>query len=244
MGKQLTYRQVMSLLRTRIDGLPDGTKLPTVLELATEYGATKSTVSRAVGDLQAAGLLVARRGAGIFVRHYQPIARSSPARLARNRWGAGYAVQDAETDGRVRVADVHVDEVPAPAWAAGPLGLPPDGLVVSRGRKFVIDGRAVQLATSYLPVDIARGTRLAYSDTGPGGSYARLAELGHAPARFTEYVRSRMPDPVEVEALRLVGGPVLEITRHAVTGSGRCVEVNRMVLDSDVYLLDYTFDAG
>ena len=37
------------------------------------------------------------------------------------------------------------------------------------------------------------------------------------------------------------GTPVLEITRHAFQDDGRCVEVNRMILDATAYVLDYTF---
>jgi GntR family transcriptional regulator len=36
---------------------------------------------------------------------------------------------------------------------------------------------------------------------------------------------------------------VVEITRHAFQEDGRCVEVNRMILDGTAYILDYAFDA-
>jgi GntR family transcriptional regulator len=116
--------------------------------------------------------------------------------------------------------------------------------VATRSRRFLVEDRPVQLATSYLPVDLARGTAIMHTDTGPGGIYARLGELGHAPATFTEFLRARMPVPAEVGRLELPDGtPVIEITRHAYTRAGRCVEVARMVLDATAYLLDYTFDA-
>jgi GntR family transcriptional regulator len=102
------------------------------------------------------------------------------------------------------------------------------------------------LATSYLPLSIVGGTRIAYTDTGPGGVYARLAELGHAPARFTERLIARAPRPDEVERLELttsVGALVLEIVRYAYTEQNRCVEVNRMILDATAYELAYEFGA-
>jgi GntR family transcriptional regulator len=40
-----------------------------------------------------------------------------------------------------------------------------------------------------------------------------------------------------------VGALVVEITRYAYTDAGRCVEVNRMVLDATAYELEYHFDA-
>jgi len=128
--------------------------------------------------------------------------------------------------------------------AAEALGIAADSPVVFRSRRYVVDDKAVQLATSYYPVDLARGTRITYTDTGPGGSYAVLAELGHAPASFTEYLLARMPRPDETAQLDLPGGtPVIEITRHASEVGGRCVEVNRMILDGSAYLLDYSFSA-
>ena len=50
------------------------------------------------------------------------------------------------------------------------------------------------MATSYLPLDIAAGTALASTDPGPGGTYSQLADLGHAPATYTETARVRPPD--------------------------------------------------
>lgn len=77
------------------------------------------------------------------------------------------------------------------------------------------------------------------------GSYARLAELGHAPAHFREDVRARMPQPDESEALGLPSGgsPVIDIVRIAFDADGRPVEVNEMTLDASGYILRYDFRA-
>ncbi|MEK8141760.1 UTRA domain-containing protein [Streptomyces sp. M10(2022)] len=61
-----------------------------------------------------------------------------------------------------------------------------------RSRRYLLDGKPVLKAVSYLPAEIADGTPIAEVDTGPGGIYARLAELGHAP-KFREEIRVRMP---------------------------------------------------
>ncbi|MYT39508.1 UTRA domain-containing protein [Streptomyces sp. SID8356] len=81
-------------------------------------------------------------------------------------------------------------------------------------------------------------------DTGPGGTYARLAELGSEPVHFREEIRSRMPTAVEAEQLKLpTGTPVMLVCRTAFTAEGRAVEVNEMILDSASYILEYAFDA-
>jgi GntR family transcriptional regulator len=123
------------------------------------------------------------------------------------------------------------------------MGLAPGTPVVRRSRRFVVDeDRPVQLATSWYPSDIAQGTPIAALDTGPGGSPARLAEVGHAPTRHRERIRIRMPLPSERDELQLVPGtPVAHITRMSYDDDGRCVEVTEMILDGASYELEYTF---
>ena len=80
--------------------------------------------------------------------------------------------------------------------------------------------------------------------TGPGGSYARLADIGHAPARFREDLRSRMPSPDEAERLDIAPGtPVVEIIRVALDAAGTPVEVNEMTADASAYIFRYEFPA-
>jgi GntR family transcriptional regulator len=225
--------------------MPDGTRLPSLAELAQTYGVSPDVARQAVAALRRERLVVTRHGAGTFVSRFALIVRSSPGRLARDRWGAGADIQDADTGPRPRTVGTVVAEVPAPEFAATALDVEPGSPVLARSRRFLVEDRPVQLATSYLPLDIVRGTAATYTDTGPGGLYARLADLGHAPARFTERVTARGPYPDERTALEMPagGGLVFEIVRHAFTETGRCVEVNRMVLDAAVYELEYTFDA-
>ncbi|MBV6658587.1 MAG: phosphonate metabolism transcriptional regulator PhnF [Devosiaceae bacterium] len=46
-----------------------GDKLPTEAAFAQRFGVNRHTVRRALADLQSAGLVFARRGAGVFVAH-------------------------------------------------------------------------------------------------------------------------------------------------------------------------------
>jgi GntR family transcriptional regulator len=81
-------------------------------------------------------------------------------------------------------------------------------------------------------------------DPGPGGIYARLAELGQAPAHFREEIQVRSPSADERAALNLSGSTtVLKICRTAYTSENRAVEVNEVTLDSQAYVLEYDFDA-
>ncbi|WP_328475097.1 GntR family transcriptional regulator [Actinoplanes sp. NBC_00393] len=241
------YRRVADALREGIRNgeLAPGSRLASLPKLGQEFDVSPDVARQALAVLRAEGLVETRQGAGAFVRAFAQITRRAPDRLARERWVGGEAIQDADTGPRWRTVDITVNEIPAPAAVAVALDLSEGEPVVARSRRFLVDERPVQLATSYFPADLVRGTAIAYTDTGPGGSYARLAELGHEPVRFRERVEDRLPDSAERSTLALPadGSRIFEVTRLAFTADGRCVEVNRMVLDAAVYVLEYEFSA-
>lgn len=175
----------------------------------------------------------------------QLLVRRGIQRLAHEQWGSGHSVWDAELAGRNLVVDqVRVEEGTASENAARVLGLDEGESVCVRSRRFVLDGKPVLLSTSYLPAPLVEGSAITQPDTGPGGIYARLAELGYGPVHFREEVRSRMPLPEEAAKLSLPAGtPVMLICRTAFAEKGRVVEVNEMVLDAAAYVLEYDFDA-
>ncbi|MGZ9932814.1 GntR family transcriptional regulator [Streptomyces sp. NC-S4] len=177
-------------------------------------------------------------------RAFKPLRRRGIQRLAQEQWGAGRSVWSDESEDRDLVVDqIDVREEEADLRVSDALGLPAEARVWARSRRFVLDGKPVLFAVSYLPSDVVADSAITQVDTGPGGAYARLAELGHAPVRFREEIRSRMPSADEAERLSLsVGTPVIHIVRTAFAQGGRVVEVNEMTLDSASYVLEYDFD--
>ncbi|MGW1837542.1 GntR family transcriptional regulator [Streptomyces sp. NPDC002067] len=175
----------------------------------------------------------------------RPLRRRGVQRLARERWGEGRSVWSADAEGRELVVDqVVVGEERAPAAVVDVLGIESHEAVCVRRRRFVLDGKPVLLATSYLPAALVAGSAIVQEDTGPGGVYARLAELGSEPVRFREEIRSRMPSRDEADRLSLgAGTPVMIIIRTAFAAGGRPVEVNEMTLDSSAYVLEYDIEA-
>ena len=102
------------------------------------------------------------------------------------------------------------------------LQLDPGEQTLIRRRRMYANGEPMQLATSYIPWSLAEGTPMAERDTGPGGIYSRLADIGHAAVRFTEDVSGRMPTPEEAEFLRLTPPqPVFFLIRVAFDGKDR-----------------------
>ncbi|GLW16587.1 GntR family transcriptional regulator [Streptomyces sp. NBRC 13847] len=241
------YRRIADALKRAVVAgeFGPGDRLPGENELMARHGVARMTARQALGVLTSEGLAEARKGAGVFVRDFQPIRRRSVPRLAREQWGEGRSVWAADVPDRELVVDeVSVGEEPAADAVAARLDLTPGDAVIVRRRRFVLDGKPVLLSTSYLPAGLVAGSAITRPDTGPGGVYARLAELDAAPARFREEVRSRMPAAEETDRLRLPAGtPVILISRTAVTADGRTVEVNEMILDASAYVLEYDVDA-
>lgn len=66
-----------------VGALRGGDRMPTVRSLADDLGINPNTVAKTYGELQRAGLLIGRRGAGTFVS--EELALPQPARRARER---------------------------------------------------------------------------------------------------------------------------------------------------------------
>lgn len=241
------YGQISDELRDRIVSgeYAPGAQIPGEDDLMSEYGVARETARKALQVLRSEGLTEVRRGVGVFVRSFSRIRRDAARRLSSRQWGGGRSIWDADVDAAtLDVEGLAVDEITAPDNVAHVLGLDVGAVVCRRSRRYVVDGAPVMTAVSYLSADITAGTPIAEPDPGPGGIYARLADLGFAPAEFREEVVCRMPRPAEAESLRLdVGTPVVTITRTAYTADGRPVEFNDMTLDASAYVLDYRFPA-
>ncbi|GAA1746452.1 GntR family transcriptional regulator [Nonomuraea bangladeshensis] len=238
------YRRIADGLRARIlaGELRDGDRLPGENALMADYAIARATARQALAVLINEGLAVPRRGSGVYVRLFKPIRRHGSRRLSREQWGQGRAIWDADTRGRPFTVD-HL-EVALERAAEHVAGILDSAEVWVRRRRYSVDARPVQLAASYFPAHLVQDSAITLTDTGPGGVYARLGDLGAAPAHFTEEVRARMPRPRESALLDLPGGtPVIVIARTAYTSGGLPVEVNEMVLDSAAYVLQYDFDA-
>ncbi|MEV6578429.1 GntR family transcriptional regulator [Streptomyces sp. NPDC051582] len=246
-GRQPKYQRIATELKAAIQAgtYGPGDRLPGENDLMAAHGVARMTARQALGVLQTEGLAEARKGAGVFVREFRLIRRRGVQRLAAEVWGEGRSIWAADTEDREPVVEfLSVGEEPAPPAVAAVLDLAEGAGVCVRRRRFLLDGKPVMLASSYLDAGLAAGTRIAEPDSGPGGIYARLADLGRKPVRFREEVRSRMPGAEEVERLGLASGtPVVLVSRTAFTAEGLAVEVNEMTLDASAYVLEYAFDA-
>ncbi|WP_043479836.1 GntR family transcriptional regulator [Streptomyces collinus] len=222
-----------------------GDRLPGENTLAEQYDVASLTARRALKILRTEGLIETKRGAGARVISFDPIRRRGLQRLAHEHWGSGKSVWSADDSRIPDVDQLTVTEgVLPPRHIGSVLELPPDETVCVRSRRYLMAGRPVMIAESYLPQSLVTGSPITQADTGPGGIYARLRDLGHAPARFREEVRVRMPTAEEATRLAIpTERSVIKLARTAFDSKGRAVEINEMTMDSAAYVLDYEFDA-
>jgi GntR family transcriptional regulator len=241
------FRQIADQLREAIEKgrLGENEQIPSETMLVEHYGVARMTVRHAIQVLQSEGLVLAEHGRGVFVRPRPPVRRLAADRFARRNREQGKAafIAEAEQAGsRPDVDSIVVREERPPPDIATRLGA--SGKVLARHRRYLLDGRPVETAVSYIPLDIARGTQISQPNPGPGGIYARLEEAGHLLHHFDEEVRSRMPMPEEARSLRLMPGvPVFHLIRTAYDTDGRAVEVCDTIMAADAYVLAYTLPA-
>ncbi|GAA4115471.1 GntR family transcriptional regulator [Streptomyces xanthochromogenes] len=240
------YQQMAAELRAAIDDgtYPAGGTLPKIVDLAQQHGVAKQTARAAVAQLEAEGLVDVTRRRGTVVR-----ARPTRRRLTRGRQvlrdERGYYF-DASAQPWTALEPPAITWAPAPRDIATLLGLPAgeeqqDVLVRDRLMGDATTGTPLQLATSYLPASLARGTQLAQKDTGPGGIYDLLEQMGHAPLSWEEAVSARMPTPTESDRLHLPKGvPLLRITRTTTGPDGTVLEINDTRMSANTFDIGYT----
>src|SRR5215472_4299823 len=243
------YKQIADHLRAAIarGRLREGDQLPSEAQLMGHYGIARMTVRNAMRLLQDEGLITAEHGRGVYVRARPPVRRLASDRFAqrhRKEGKAAFTVEAEQAGAEPRVDMIKVTEERPPAEVADRLKLSGKDNAVVRSRRYLLDGRPVETAVSYIPADLAKGTPIADPNPGPGGIYARLEEQGHTLGRFTEEVTARMPTPDEARLLSLSPGvPVFRLIRTAYDQDGRAVEVCDTIMAADAYVLSYELPA-
>jgi GntR family transcriptional regulator len=241
------YMQIADLLRSRIeDGTyPAGAQMPSEPELAAELQVSRVTVNRAVGILRSTGHVKVKRGAGTYVRNLPKIKRDAQKRYAARGQGTGAGeVEVREMNLQSRTDYREIGRATAPEHVVPVLALAKGDDVLIRQRVLFANDEPTQIADSYIPWSIAKGSKaLLQANAGTGGSYGRLEELGHGPVRFTEDVNVRMPSDAEQRTLELEASqPVFEIWHVAYTADDRPVEVCIHVMPGHLWTLRYGWE--
>ena len=245
------YRQVADLLRAGIESgdYSPGTPLPAEPDLAGRFGVSRVTINRAVQLLRGEGLVKVLRGRGTVVRAIPAIRRNSNRRYERasREEGGGRGAFDFEITRlglKPRTEVVQLEAVQPPPQAAELLKLGEGEKTLIRKRRMFASDEPVLLATSYIPWAIAEEAGVTSIDTGPGGTYSRLADIGLGPVRFSEDVRARIPTSEEEAFFSLSEAQqVFEIIHVAWLEDGRAVEYRIDALPIFQWIMHFEWNA-
>lgn len=219
------YAQIVNAIQTRIgDGTyPPGTLIPSESQLMAEFTTSRPTVVRSLGILQQGGWIESRAGVGRYVRARIPaLAPEQPERAAHLFTG----------DDTAGVKLLKVGPVLSSPRAAHALGLKAGTPVIARDRLVVAEIGPVELATTYVPVELAART-----DLGTGvplrepllEHLTRQAgiEFSHA----TERVSARSATDGEAQLLDIdPGAPVLTVLVAIFDTAGTpCVAIDAVI---------------
>lgn len=237
-------------LRRRIETgeLAPGDPVPRELQLAKEHSLSRTTVRQALARLQADGLITRGQGRlGRRVRDQRPLewnlhrfergARRDDPNTGMDDWSAAVAEQ-----GRTPRQEVSVSiEMPPPEVALA-LELPAGEMAAKRTRIRYVDNVPYQIATSYFPEDLARGTLLMEERdiSVPGGI---LRHIGCPQVSIRDQIIIRMPSSVEADQLDIPAGtPVGEHRRTGYGEDGQPVRHMVTVFAGDKHFLVYELE--
>jgi GntR family phosphonate transport system transcriptional regulator len=195
---------------------PAGSKLPTEADLSARFGVNRHTVRHALAALAAQGLVVPRRGAGVFVT-----APATEYRIGKRvRFN-----QNIAATGQVPSRQIsRLETCPATRTEAEALRIPAGSPVHVVEGLSLADGQPLALFRSVLPAarfpSLLQDLALIPSITAAMAS-GGLADYTRASTRLT----ARSADPVQALHLRLTeGAPVLQAVAVNVDIAGVPVE--------------------
>jgi GntR family transcriptional regulator len=243
------YEQVADSLRREIErgDLVPGAAIPSEAELQDRYRVSRDTVRKALAQLTNEGLVTAGQGRTRQVRSYAPLrwelATFENRKCAGDEddpWSAAVRRQGRRPSETIELGIV----VPPPRIAELLQLKPGEDVAVIRKRVRFVDDRPYQIADSYFPEAIVRGTPLMEprSVNIPGGV---LASSGHPQARYLDEIAVRMPSRSESDRLDLPAGtPVAEVTRIGYSAEGEPLRVMVSITPGDRHVLVYEMDVS
>ena len=203
-----------------------GDRVPTEQELAARYGCARATVSKALSELAASGLVERRRKAGTFVAHppvhsavmtVPDLAELIAARGEAYRWDLT----------SVERADAGEDLCPGPALRI-------EGVHMAAGEGFALERRFIALG------EVPEAADADFARVAPGTWL-----LGHIPWTQARHV-IRAVNPTRKEAgILAIGAGAACLDLHRTTWrAGRVVTHVRQLFRGDRFDLVAEFNAG
>lgn len=203
-----------------------GDRVPTEQELAARYGCARATVSKALSELAASGLVERRRKAGTFVAHppvhsavmtVPDLAELIAARGEAYRWDLT----------SVERADAGEDLCPGPALRI-------EGVHMAAGEGFALERRFIALG------EVPEAADADFARVAPGTWL-----LGHIPwTQARHVIRAVNPTRKEAGILAIGAGAACLDLDRTTWRAGRVVTHVRQLFRGDRFDLVAEFNAG
>jgi GntR family transcriptional regulator len=223
------YAQVVAEIQRRIESgeYAPGALLPSEHQLVDSFNVSRPTIVKALSSLRQDGWIDTQQGKGSFVRGRPALAGAERTRPARNL----LELPETQLSGKLIQAGVKL----APAYVTSLLGLEPGAKAFLRQRLLADDGKPVELASLWLPLEVAKGTDLASAELLGESIRQHLqarkkVRLDHA----VERISARKPTGEEAGLLEVAAdSPVLNVIVTAYDAVSKPVHVTDIVLPGD-----------
>lgn len=159
-----------------------------------------------------------------------PIIRDATERYLKARREAGdsrgaFQAEIERLGGTPRV-ETTVRRSTAPADVVRHLSISSTEETLVRARRMYDGDKLVQLADSYIPLDVAEASGIQDPNSGVGGIISRMADAGYVQTEIIEEVTPYAATSIEAEAFGIeVGTPLVQITHIGYTSDARAIEV-------------------
>lgn len=214
------YRVLSQALADGRFGVEDA--LPSEPRLMTVYGISRSTVRRALAQLEAEGRIERKRGSGTFAREQK---KQSAASRDFSPVLDGMATRPAAATSRT-IASRHL---PAPAFLLHEQPELGETILLIRRIRYV-GCEPIVLESAYVPEEIGGGLTRQRLGADGGGILMVLAALGHPIASMEREFAALGADPLAADSLDLtIGEPVFNVRtlardrRHRIVAYVDCL---------------------
>lgn len=241
-----SQEQIAAYLRDRImnGDFEPGEKLPSLRQMEAQFGVAANTVRTAITTLTRERLVISEQGRGVIVRRHRqltmrPAAYKNPAPQGEKyQWLA----ENEKRGMAAKVKLLHVGEVIPPAAVREVFELGKSEPALLRRQVLSLDGEPCELVEVYLPLGIARGTKLMNNHLLRGGSGRVLEDLGFPSLRCEDRVSAQLPTPEQYTALQMPTKlPVLRTFRTTYSTDDRPIQAEIMAKAGHLYELQYDF---
>ena len=223
------YAQVVAEIQQRITrgDYPPGTLLPSEHQLVADFGVSRPTIVKSLSVLRQDGWIETQQGRGSFVRGRPALAGAERTRPAHDVLELG------ETEVSGELVQAGVKMAPQPVLTL--LGLEKGAKAFLRQRLLSHDGEPVELASVWLPLELAAGTDLASPELLNESLRHHLqtrkkVRFDHAVERIT----ARHPTAEEAELLQVdASAPVLSVLIAVYDAARAPLQVVDLVLPGE-----------